>query len=127
MSAPLRLYRPSNGSEGDWFCGQFCERCIHDKSIRDGTGTGCRIRFLTMMLDKKDEGYPREWCYDAAGNPTCTKFIEEGGPDDKPAPPPTDPRQIVLIADPTEIIAGLTPAPKEVELETVGVSSSRVG
>lgn len=106
MSKELKLYRPSNGDEGDWFTEAHCARCVHDQAFRERReGYGCDILVRTMFLDVGDENYPREWCYDAEGHPTCTKFKqkpENDGDDDAPPPIPADPLQLVLLADPTE-------------------------
>jgi hypothetical protein len=65
----MRKYRPSNGSEGLWFMGKFCDRCANDSE-----GDECEIIALTMALDVDDDGYPEEWTY-KNGDPVCTKFV----------------------------------------------------
>lgn len=72
-------YRPSNGTEGCFFQEAFCDHCKHDKSIRDGTGDGCRILAATMAYDVEDEKYPVEWQYGNDGQPKCTAFELESG------------------------------------------------
>lgn len=63
-------YRPSNGTEGDMFEGQFCNRCHRDQDENDP----CEIRLLTHGLRTDEAGYPTEWIYDRNGRPTCTAF-----------------------------------------------------
>lgn len=121
MSAELRLYRPSNGSEGDCFHAEYCDRCEHDRAFREGTDpAGCEIHCRALFLDTKHEDYPREWCYDAADNPVCTAFKEQDDNEgDAPKPEPPDPAQLVLIADPTEdaaLFPAEPPAPALVEV-----------
>ena len=79
-------YRPSNGTEGEGFIDRFCFRCANEESLhrKDGSGVMCPIIAGTMGLDVTDPEYPKEWTYDAAGNPTCTRHVphdwSEGAP-----------------------------------------------
>jgi len=85
MSRSAARYRPSNGSEGDWFMSRFCWKCIKDSEAKP-----CRIIGRTMALDVDHKDYPREWIEDSDG-PRCTAFS------DKMPPRPTiikDKRQI---------------------------------
>lgn len=67
-------YRPSNGSEGEWFMSQWCERCI-----KDSPNQPCSIIGRAMGMDLDDAGYPAEWIEDGHG-PRCTAFeVMEGG------------------------------------------------
>src|SRR5688572_20466673 len=69
-------YRPSNGSEGCWFMGKFCENCKHEKfshTQKDGDKQ-CDILNRTMMHDVDDPEYPSEWTYTEVDTPTCTAF-----------------------------------------------------
>jgi hypothetical protein len=78
--AELRLYRPSNGSEGEGFEEQWCERCERDVAFRaNDEGYGCLILARALAHDITDPEYPREWCQDEAGTPRCTAFVEIGG------------------------------------------------
>lgn len=61
-------YRPSNGSEGDWFMGNWCDRCA-----KDSEDSPCPIVGASMCFDIDDLEYPREWVRDEAG-PRCTAF-----------------------------------------------------
>lgn len=104
MSKPIKKYRPSNGSEGDWFMGKFCYQCIHDNPDCEALSPRCDIMTLTMCLDVTDKDYPNEWTFDEMGNPTCTSFIKwdwgnDGDPtdlDNPKAPIPDNPKQLVL-------------------------------
>jgi hypothetical protein len=71
MDAKVELvpYRPSNGSEGEWFRSMFCDRCALDKN------EDCEILAKTFYLDVDDPEYPKEWVADEKyENPTCTAF-----------------------------------------------------
>jgi len=77
MTAATKPYRPSNGSEGEWFQSEFCEKCERDRY----ESKPCRILGRTMAFDIDDKQYPREWVRDAGewpGNPRCTAFVERG-------------------------------------------------
>ena len=65
-----KSYRPSNGTEGDLFMAEFCDRCSKCK--------GCEIIGAAMLFEKDHEEYPKEWVYDAEGCPTCTAFEKKG-------------------------------------------------
>lgn len=78
------LYRPSSGSEGEWFIRKWCGKCERDKcqngskpadDCRDGDL--CQIIGKTMWLDVDDPDYPKEWIEDDDG-PRCTAFVEVG-------------------------------------------------
>jgi hypothetical protein len=66
-----RPYRPSNGTEGELFCEQFCYRCVHD------VDENCPILAATLVYQVGDEGYPNEWVQDE-GVPCCTAFLAIG-------------------------------------------------
>lgn len=65
-----KLYRPSNGSEGEWFQHQWCNRCEKDRR----EDRPCKILSRSMAYDIDEPGYPREWVYAENGHPMCTKF-----------------------------------------------------
>ena len=58
------LYRPSNGSEGECFESQFCERCEKDRH------DDCPIHNEVFYA------HVSQWIYDEDGEPTCTEFEE---------------------------------------------------
>lgn len=98
-------YRPSNGSEGMGFTGEFCDNCVHENPDPDSKRK-CELLSATMMLDPWEKGYPREWQYTPEGKPTCTAFVKwdwgnDGDPDDpdnpKKLPDPPDPCQMDLF------------------------------
>lgn len=82
----IRLYQPSNGSEGEWFFGKWCGECARDKSMREGESVDecddrevCPIIGRTMAYRVTDPEYPQEWRY-VDGVPTCTAFVPAGSP-----------------------------------------------
>jgi len=70
---PVRLYRPSNGTEGDCFMGAFCDQCVRNTWDDETRTGGCDILMRTMAYDVDDPEYPREWNYGPHG-PSCTAF-----------------------------------------------------
>lgn len=98
----LRLYRPGNGSEGDWFKGKFCDRCVHDREWREHERNPCQILNATLCLHTDEEGYPAEWRYDENDRPTCTAFKEDAS---VPEPVPLTEAQIAAIEEDAERIA----------------------
>ena len=67
-----RLFRPSNGSEGDGFIEHWCERCKRDAAYRnDWFEDGCPI-----LAGAFATGGAPEWQYDASGEPICTAFAQ---------------------------------------------------
>ena len=85
--AVSRLYRPSNGSEGDGFMSRWCEKCVKDSESKP-----CRILGRTMAFSVDDKLYPREWIEDDNG-PRCTAFSDHVKP---PLSIVRDKRQIAL-------------------------------
>lgn len=67
------LYRPSNGSEGDWFESQFCERCEKDRAFwQDGN---CDPDKVCMIHNLSYVRQVPQWIY-VDGEPVCTEFEE---------------------------------------------------
>lgn len=67
-------YRPSNGTEGEFFQEAWCYRCARDTEARP-----CSILTRTMAFNIEENGYPKEWIRDVGpwpGNPRCTAFRE---------------------------------------------------
>jgi hypothetical protein len=102
-----KSYRPSNGTEGMWFCAKFCDRCIHGRYEHTGdvNDNPCEILTASFMCDINDPLYPKEWVYDSEGEPTCTAWKkwdwgrdDDGNWVDPPLfPPDTDnPNQLVM-------------------------------
>lgn len=85
MSEGLRLYRPSNGTEGADFQARFCNRCKRDREWREHERNPCFIWTGALCFNTEDEHYPAELQYDESGAPTCTAF--EFDPSSKPPGP----------------------------------------
>lgn len=68
-----RPYRPSNGTEGDFFISNWCDNCKHDSEEAP-----CEVRGRTYWYSIGDPEYPVEWIVDDDGisNPRCTAFVE---------------------------------------------------
>lgn len=73
-------YRPSNGSEGDVFYGNWCVDCACEAAHRadPALGDGCLILAASYAFDIDEECYPAEWQYSPAGQPCCTAHTTEG-------------------------------------------------
>ncbi|MEH6474458.1 MAG: hypothetical protein V7727_02160 [Sneathiella sp.] len=65
----IKKYRPSNGSEGDWFFGTYCQHCV-----REAGNKNCSIFGRTLFHGIEEKEYPSEWRYDEDDNPICTAF-----------------------------------------------------
>lgn len=77
----FKPYRPSNGTEGECFMGQWCAHCERDKASREPgafPGDGCEIIANTMAYSIDDPNYPKEWRCDGPSGPRCTAFTPEG-------------------------------------------------
>ncbi|MGC1494191.1 MAG: hypothetical protein WA790_00170 [Sulfitobacter sp.] len=74
-SGTLRPYRPSNGTEGDIFMAEWCERCA--LSNFDDPDTSCMINLRALAHSIGDPEYPAEWNYTNGGIPQCTAFTSE--------------------------------------------------
>ncbi len=66
-------YRPSNGTEGEYFDEGWCANCKADKNFRDDNGEGCPIIARALAYDVGDDGFPSEWQWQN-GEPVCTAF-----------------------------------------------------
>ena len=88
MAEDWETYRPSNGTEGDIFRANWCERCKRDQLYQQtGLGEhGCQILAATFMLDVTDPDYPKEWRRQISdtgwpGAAECTAFEDVSTPD----------------------------------------------
>ena len=63
-------YRPSNGTEGDYFEAAWCDDCTKQD--------GCPIWMAMLMNDKNDPGYPKEVQYNQEGHPVCLGHVPGG-------------------------------------------------
>lgn len=120
---PTGVHTFSNGDEWYSWADVNCDRCrFYDK---DTGGALCAFEGAAMLSMVSPElarmfgwiesaEYPGE--FDAPQE--CAFLRRNDDRDDdgdrKPRQPTPDPRQLVLIADPTEIIAGVEPEPVEV-------------
>jgi hypothetical protein len=66
--AAVEKYRPSNGTEGECFMAEWCDRCA-----KDAKPLSCSIITDTMAYDVDDAEYPSEWVWDGK-TPRCTAF-----------------------------------------------------
>jgi len=107
----LQKYRPSNGSEGEWFESKFCMQCIHTNPDPDKKPQ-CKIWFRALVHYATDKEYPSEWTYDENNKPVCTAWVKwdwdnDGDPDDDDnpkKPKSVDPNQLLLFSDFDELI-----------------------
>jgi hypothetical protein len=55
---------------------RWCEQCKRDAAFRQDmeSDDGCQILAMTMAVDEDDPDYPKEWTFDAEGQPCCTAF-----------------------------------------------------
>ncbi|MFF4548638.1 hypothetical protein ACFY1J_31135 [Streptomyces sp. NPDC001406] len=88
----------SNGTEGYGWMAANCDRCIHDKSARQGNDAqGCPLVLITLMgrtpAQFLDGPRDEEGRYGIADQYVCTEFRSEDDPDPEPRPIPTPPGQ----------------------------------
>jgi hypothetical protein len=67
----MRLYRPSNGEEGEFFQAGFCYNCAKQRH--------CTIIEKSMIYDVEDAEYPKELVR-VEGKPKCLKFRHKNAP-----------------------------------------------
>lgn len=79
---PIKLYKPSSGTEGEAFISHWCANCKRDSVCNGsvqydeaGDDDYCQIIAATMSLDVSDPIYPKEWHYDTDGAPVCSAFV----------------------------------------------------
>jgi hypothetical protein len=68
-----RPYRPSNGTEGDYFVAEWCSNC----ALADFDGEGCMINLRAYAFNINEPEYPAEWNYTNAGTPQCTAYVAD--------------------------------------------------
>lgn len=78
-------YRPSNGTEGEYFEAKFCGKCERERAFRESHGEkgGCSIHAHVFALSIDDKDYPKEWRQDGPEGPRCDAFRVEGTPSQK--------------------------------------------
>lgn len=96
----MRPYRPSNGSEGDWFIESHCMKCRNCDPDPEGEKQ-CDILLRSVSYSVGDPEYPTEWVY-KDGKPTCTawekwNWEEQGNPDSGENEKSNDPNQLNLF------------------------------
>lgn len=95
-----KKYRPSNGTEGDFFINEFCMACKHERyqHTYDDNDLKCDIFSRSLIYDLNDPEYPEEWVYDKDNKPTCTahKFWD-WDKDGEPEIEIKDPNQLNLF------------------------------
>lgn len=98
----MKRYCPSNGTEGMWFTGKFCDNCINQHPDPENPKQ-CDILMRSMFYGVNDKKFPEEWIYDENNKPTCTAWVKwDWGKDDDgnwiepPIAPPDDPNQLVM-------------------------------
>jgi|HubBroStandDraft_4_1064222.scaffolds.fasta_scaffold223250_2 hypothetical protein len=76
-----KLWRPSNGTCGEIFRFDWCDKCSRESAV-----TQCKILTQTLIYDIDDEDYPKEWIADDDGwsNPRCTAFKARAGAAHRP-------------------------------------------
>jgi hypothetical protein len=63
-----RPFRPANGTEGQIFLENWCERCSKDNFPEEPV---CPIIIKTMAYEIDDPEYPKEWQLTEDGVPFC--------------------------------------------------------
>jgi hypothetical protein len=75
-----KLYRPSNGTEGDCFYEGWCSRCRRDAPFREGRWSeSCQIVANSYAFEVNHPDYPKEWVW-KGGEPVCTAFEDVDQP-----------------------------------------------
>jgi hypothetical protein len=69
-------YRPSNGTEGEYFYEGWCAHCKRDRTYRERQEDGCEIFARSMAYSVGEKGYPVEWIW-LGRRPVCTAFDDE--------------------------------------------------
>lgn len=99
--AALATARPgspfSNGTESECWFDNWCHRCVHDRAIRTGKGSGC-----PLILVSYEEKTPVEWMrqegFRLGDQYHCIYFRDEDDPGpDEPTPIPDPPGQLTLV------------------------------
>lgn len=81
---PGDRYRPSNGTEGEFFHSMWCEECARDKLMSgEATQEECDAdpSLYCQILNNSFSGDGvAEWVYGKDGQPCCTAFSPLGQP-----------------------------------------------
>lgn len=91
----------SNGTEGEMWTANWCDRCVHDKPARqDRYEDACGIFTLALTHKVPAEWIKQEWVGDKppADRYHCVEFRDENeGPPPRTEPLPTPPGQGELV------------------------------
>ena len=68
---PGKPYRPSNGTEGEWFMADWCDRCTKDNYPEKPF---CPIIGASLAFDIGNPNYPKEWIIGPDGWGMCTAY-----------------------------------------------------
>jgi len=81
-------YRPSNGTEGEYFEAQWCASCKKQPDMTDPhfDGEWCEISVLMHAFDIDAPEYPKELVYDHKGKPKCKAYQHEKDSRELPEP-----------------------------------------
>lgn len=77
LSQAGKPYRPSNGTDGEIFESDHCDKCAR----LEADGVDCPILGRAYAYSISHPDYPAEWVRDNEGFPTCTAFWPEGKPE----------------------------------------------
>lgn len=114
---PGGVHTFSNGTEHELWADVNCWECAYYDA--DSAGLLCAFEGAALLACASPDlvrmfGWLEHPDYPGEFEPPqqCAFFRSKRGDDgsDNPPPPDPDPRQLVLIADPTEVIAGVLPA-----------------
>lgn len=75
----MKLYKPANGTEGEWFFNKFCYRCKNYVEDEESGSLDCKLNLIIAaeINNTTDDDYPDEWRYNEKDKPVCTEFIKE--------------------------------------------------
>jgi hypothetical protein len=94
-------YQPSNGTEGMYFTDKYCMNCLHFDPNPDGKKQ-CEILCASMCFSINEEGYPKEWVYDANNKPSCTSWQKWDWGKDGDLDNPKKPK-VPIVDDPNQL------------------------
>jgi hypothetical protein len=77
----IEKYRPSSGTEGEWFMSRWCCQCQRASAMRESEPIeACAIVAATFLYSVDHPKYPDAWRYDKDGAPICDQFVQMGDP-----------------------------------------------
>lgn len=83
LSAVGQPYRPSNGTEGEFFHERWCADCKRDAAFQQDPdfGDSCPLICNAMAFNIGHPEYPTEWIYGEDGQPECKAFEDKHAAD----------------------------------------------